>query len=99
MHTHAHVEGLDLPSHASFPKISTMPRVTKPGIFFHADVCGPMNTPSFGRARFFVLFKDNCTGYRFIFLHEEQVGSTHTLQNSPDQSGERDMNLYTSAEE
>lgn len=34
----------------------------------HADVCGPMENASIGESRYFLLFKDDCTGYRFVYL-------------------------------
>lgn len=37
---------------------------TKPGELIYSDVCGPMSVESIGGSRYFVLFKDDCTGYR-----------------------------------
>jgi hypothetical protein len=42
-------------------------RAEKVGQFFHSDVCGPMSVDSYGGTRYFVLFKDDCIGYRFVF--------------------------------
>ncbi len=35
--------------------------------FFHANVYKPMNLTSFGKFRYFVLFKDDFFGYKFVF--------------------------------
>ncbi|KAL3699065.1 hypothetical protein R1sor_017087 [Riccia sorocarpa] len=41
-------------------------RAEKPGEFFHTDVCS-METESIGGSKYFLLFKDDHSGYRFIF--------------------------------
>lgn len=38
----------------------------RPGEMFHSDVCGPMSVQSLGGARYFVLFKDDASGYRHV---------------------------------
>lgn len=40
----------------------------KPGEFVHSDVCGPMQTRSLGGAEYFVIFKDDATGFRHVFF-------------------------------
>jgi hypothetical protein len=50
-----------------FPKQRASPRAVGLGLFFHADVCGPMSQESFGKSRYFVLFKDDFSGYRIVF--------------------------------
>lgn len=47
----------------------------KPGEKIHSDVCGPMPKMSVGQKRYFVLFKDDATGYRRVrFLrHKSDV--------------------------
>lgn len=47
----------------------------KPGEFIFSDVCGPMSTESIGGSRYFILFKDDSTGYREVkFLkHKSDV--------------------------
>jgi transposase InsO family protein len=54
-------------SRRCFPKRSITPKADKPGKFFHSDVCGPMSEDSYGGARYFVLFKDDCSGYRVVY--------------------------------
>lgn len=43
-------------------------RETLPGEFIHTDVCGPMPDESLGGARFFVLFKDDTSGFRCVYF-------------------------------
>lgn len=40
----------------------------KPGEMIHTDVCGPVNIESPKGTRYFVLFKDECTGYRAAYF-------------------------------
>lgn len=47
---------------------SVSPRDMKPGEFIHSDLCGPMSTPSVKGANYFVLFKDDASGYRVVFF-------------------------------
>lgn len=56
-------------------KTETERRATKPGQFIHSDVCGPVPVQSPGGARFYVLFKDDATGYRFVYFvrHKSDV--------------------------
>lgn len=35
---------------------------------FHGDVCGPMQAESLGGAKYFLLFKDEATDFRFIYF-------------------------------
>ena len=50
-----------------FPKRRSTLRASQPGVFFHSDICGPMSHDSFGRFHYFVLFKDDNSGYHFVF--------------------------------
>lgn len=47
----------------------------KPGDMIHSDVCGPTNISSPSGSRYFVLFKDNCSGYCSIYFlkHKSDV--------------------------
>lgn len=40
----------------------------QPGEYVYSDVCGPMSKESLGGARFFVMFKDDASGYRQVFF-------------------------------
>lgn len=50
-------------------------RAEKPGFMIHSDVCGPMNIPSPSGTKYFVLFKDDCSGYRTVYFlkHKSEV--------------------------
>jgi hypothetical protein len=52
---------------AHFPINSVRQRAQFPGDIIHADLCGPMSVPSKGRSLYFAIFKDDSTGYRFVF--------------------------------
>lgn len=43
-------------------------RSKKPGEFIHSDVCGPVPVQSTGGARFYVLFKDDATSFRYVYF-------------------------------
>lgn len=47
----------------------------KPGEMIHTDVCGPVNTESPRGSKYFLLFKDECTGYRVVLFlrHKSEV--------------------------
>lgn len=50
----------------------------KVGELIHADLCGPMETNSLGKARYFLLFKDDYSNYRKIyFLKTKDEVKTH----------------------
>ena len=50
-----------------YPQISTRPATFK-GERIHTDVCGPMSHASIGGARFFVLFKDEFSGWFSVYF-------------------------------
>lgn len=50
------------------PFKSKVHRKTQPGEFIHSDVCGPMSIPSVQGAKYFILFKDDCSGYRVVYF-------------------------------
>jgi hypothetical protein len=51
----------------NFPTNIVCKKVSILSELIHANLCGPMNVPSIGNSLYFVLFKDNCSGYRIIF--------------------------------
>ena len=53
-------------------KFGTRERATAPGELIHADVCGPFETPSAKGYRYFVLFKDDYSRYRYVFFLKEK---------------------------
>ena len=48
---------------------------SKPGEIIHSDVGGPLSINSIGGARYYVLFKDDTTGVRFVYFirHKSDV--------------------------
>ena len=56
-------------------KTLTRERTEKPGEMIHTDVCGPINVPSPSGSRYFVLFKDDCSGYCTVYFlkHKSDV--------------------------
>lgn len=51
---------------------SRQDRPTCPGQLIHADVCGPMPEKSLGGNRYFVVFKDDYSKYRTVYLMKEK---------------------------
>lgn len=51
----------------SFPK-STRVNKSAPGKLVYSDICGPIATSSVSGARYMLLFKDSCTGYRVAYF-------------------------------
>ena len=43
-------------------------RNMKPGEMAHADLAGPMPVPSIEGARYFLMVKDDSTGFRMIYF-------------------------------
>lgn len=48
--------------------------VYSPGECIHADLCGPTSV-SLGNARYFMLLKDRCTGYRWVYFLKRKSDS------------------------
>lgn len=53
-----------------FPTTNT--KTTEPGQIIHSDVCGPMEEPSIGGSRYFVLFKDDFSHYRRVYFLKQK---------------------------
>jgi hypothetical protein len=51
---------------SEFPWTDPRTRSEYPGDLVHSDLCGPMQVPSLGGALYFVLFKDDATGFRVV---------------------------------
>jgi hypothetical protein len=60
---------------SSFSINSPRQRSKFPGQLIHADICGPMSTPSIGRSLYYILFKDDATRFTFVFCvpHKSEV--------------------------
>lgn len=46
---------------------STRERIKKSGEMIHSDICGPVSVESPRGSRYFLLFKDNITGFRTVY--------------------------------
>lgn len=48
---------------------------TQPGEIVYSDVCGPIEEPSVSGMKYFVLFKDGATSYRYVYFmkHKNEV--------------------------
>jgi hypothetical protein len=53
--------------HASYLVNTAKIRCQIPGELFHSDLGGPIKPASLGGASYYVVFKDDCSGYRFVF--------------------------------
>ena len=53
---------------STFKTVPGKLRSTKSGTFIHMDLCGPLATISFGGASYFMLVKDDESGYMFIYF-------------------------------
>lgn len=55
-------------------------RATKCREIIHTDVCGPMEHESIGRKRYFLIFKDDYSGFRQIFFMKQKSEVAEKLQ-------------------
>lgn len=53
-------------------KFGRRERATTPGQLMHADVCGPIEIKSAQGYRYFVLFKDDFSRYRYVYFMKEK---------------------------
>ena len=67
-------------SRVSFPhKLPFKNKVSSPsapGEFFHSDVCGPIPTESVSGARYYVLFKDDYSGFKYVYFQKHKADVT-----------------------
>lgn len=49
------------------------PANSKPGEFNFSGLCGLMATPYVSRAKYFVTFKDSCSGYRVVYFLKHKI--------------------------
>lgn len=52
---------------SQFPFNAKRVKAATAGELIHSDICGPMHVNTVSGARYFVLFKDDATGYRVVF--------------------------------
>ena len=64
----------------SFPSQPIRQPSLTPGYQIHADICGPMAHLSLGGALYYILFKDDFSGYRYIFCIAEKTEALRCLQ-------------------
>ena len=51
-------------------------RATSVGELIHSDICGPISVPSIGGSRYYVLFKDDFSGFRVVhFIRQKSEAS------------------------
>ena len=54
-------------------------KTTRPGELVHTDICGPMEVPSPVRSRYFMVFKDDFSGYTVVYFlktkSKEEIGA------------------------
>lgn len=62
-------------SHKQFFKKHTSKEPRKPGECISSDVCGPMSIESVGGNRYYVIFKDDVSGFRLVYFikHKSDV--------------------------
>lgn len=48
-------------------------RKTEPGEMFYTDVCGPMSVKSLGGSRYFLIFKDDASGFRYVYFMQHKL--------------------------
>lgn len=63
-----------------FKKIETKKSIT-PGEVIHSDLCGPMETPSVGGAKYFLLFKDESSGFRSVYFLKNKSDTFDALKS------------------
>ena len=56
--------------------LSRNQRATEPGAVIHADLCGPMESPSLGGAKYFLCFTCDFSRFRFVYFLKEK-SETH----------------------
>jgi hypothetical protein len=64
----------------SYPINPEKVRSIVPGEFLHADVCGSIRDSSIGNARYFLLCKDDCIGYRYVHFLKQKSEVFEALQ-------------------
>lgn len=68
-------------------KISRLPfhtsetKTTRPCELIHADTCGPMEVPSVGGSRYFVIMKDDYSNYRSVYFIKRKDEVKKCIEN------------------
>lgn len=56
-------------------------KATVPGELIHSDICGPMSTESVGGANYFILLKDDYSGFRKVYFLKHKHDALEAFQN------------------
>ena len=64
-----------------FPVNFERKKSSKPGHFFHSDISGPFQSPSYRGHRYFIRYKDDHSGFRFIFFLKDRQDIITTFQS------------------
>ena len=64
----------------TFPSSPIRTPASTPGYRIHADLCGPMAHVSLGGALYYLLFKDDYSGFRYIFCLAEKADALRCFQ-------------------
>lgn len=51
------------------------------GELIHTDLCGPMQEPSIGKSKYFILFKDDFSHFRVAYFIKEKTEVTGIIEN------------------
>ena len=65
----------------AFPSSPIRTPSSTPGYRIHADLCGPMAHVSLGGALYYLLFKDDYSGYKYIFCLAEKSDALRCFQD------------------
>ena len=55
-------------------------RSTKLLEIIHTNICGPFDTPSFGKEKYFITFIDDFSRYGYIYLLHEKSQAVNALE-------------------
>lgn len=56
-------------------------RAFRLGMFFHTDIYGPLQVASKGGHRYFITYKDDHSGYRFVFFLKDHKKILDTFKS------------------
>lgn len=73
-------EGCQYGKQHKLPFSSNKQKKTVPGERIYYDLCGPMETPSIGGAKYYILFKDNASAFCTIMFIKHKSDSLECFQ-------------------
>lgn len=69
------------------------------GELIHADLCGPFEIPSSGGAKYFLLLKDDYSGFRFVYFLKHKSETRSNIEKfitlAENQTGNKIVTLRT----